>query len=445
MGPNRNPRVAPFLAESEDRRRWYRNLEQGSRATADVYARRVAAFCRLMKTTPEELGRMGDKPLRDLIMDFVALDTRAKHAGSYIHSTVKAVNSWRKHNGRAPVSGVNIRDREAAPTLVDEVAPSPAQVRTILAKAPLRDRVTCALMAYSGVRPEVVGNYLGDDGLTLGDLPELDLSGQEPKFRKSPTLVVVRAVLSKAGQTYLTFAPAATCRVIEDYLKARVADGEKLTRASDLVSPGRGRRPFLRTMNASEAVRAAFRSLGMKDRPYVLRVFFETRLSIAEGQGKVAHRFVVHWGGHKGDITARYSLNKNRLPSDLVEEMREAYRRSEPVLTGEAPSEGEIRREVARVLLGSLGYSDKDLEGVDLANIDQVRALTKKRVAPMPKKQALVPVEELPKYLDAGWTFVGNIGQDRVLLSPPSAEAGGPTNLPSPPAPTSAGSPAPPR
>ncbi len=46
--------------------------------------------------------------------------------------------------------------------------------------------MTCALMAYSGVRPKVVGNYLGDDGFTLGDFPELDLSGSEPKFRKVP-------------------------------------------------------------------------------------------------------------------------------------------------------------------------------------------------------------------------------------------------------------------
>ena len=444
MGPNRTPRLVPFLDESDDRRRWHRNVAQGSRATADVYVRRLAAFSRLMKVTPEALARMGDKPLRDLVMDFVEVESRAKHAGSYIHSTVKAVNSWRKHNGRLAVTGVNIKGRESTPTLVDEIAPSPGQVRTVLARAPLRDRVTCALMAYSGVRPEVVGNYLGDDGFTLGDFPELDLSGSEPKFRKVPALVVVRESLSKARHTYLTFAPLPTCKAIEDYLKLRIAQGEKLTRASDLVSPGRGRRPFLRTMNVSGAVRAAFRSLDMKDRPYVLRVFFETRLGVAEGQGKVVHRFVVHWGGHTGDITARYSLNKNRLPSDLVEEMREAYRRCEPILTGEVASEGDVRREVARVLLGSLGYSEKELEGVDLSNLEQVRALTQKRVAPTPKKQALVRVDELPGYLDAGWTFAGNVGQDRILLNPPEAGAG-PTSPPSPPVPHGGDGPVPPR
>ncbi len=445
MTPDRTPRLEPFLAESDDRRRWHRNVAQGSRATADVYVRRLAAFCRLMKVTPEALSRMGNKPLRDLVMDFVDLESRAKHAGSYIHSTVKAVNSWRKHGGRAVVTGVNIRGRESTPTLVDEVAPSPSQVRAVLARAPIRDRVSCALMAYSGVRPEVVGNYLGDDGLTLGDLPELDISGPEPKFRKVPTLVVVRESISKAGHAYLTFAAAPTCRAIEDYLRLRVAEGEKLTRASDLVSPGRGRRPFLRTMNVSEAVRATFRSLGMKDRPYVLRVFFETRLGIAEGQAKVAHRFVVHWGGHTGDITARYSLNKNRLPSDVVEEMREAYRRCEPILTGDVASEGDVRREVARVLLGSLGYTEKELEGVDLTDVEQVRALTQRRVSPPVKKQALVTVDELPGYLDQGWTFVGNVGQDRVLLNPPVGGVTVPTSPLSPRVPGAVESPARPR
>ena len=445
MNPKRPPRLEPFLAESDDRRRWHRNVAQGSRATADVYVRRLAAFCRLMKVTPEGLARMGDKPLRDLVMDFVDFESRAKHAGSYIHSTVKAVNSWRKHCGRAVVTGVNIRGRESTPTLVDEVAPSPGQVRAVLAKAPLRNRVVCGLMAYSGVRPEVLGNYLGDDGLTLGDFPELDLSGDEPRFRRVPALVVVREPISKAGHTYLTFAATPACRAIEDYLKFRIAEGEKLTRASDLVSSGRGRRPFLRTMNVSEGVRATFRSLGMKDRPYVLRVYFETRLGIAEGQGKVAHRFVIHWGGHTGDITARYSLNKNRLPSDLVEEMREAYRRCEPILTGDVPSEGDVRREVARVLLGSLGYSEKELAGVDLTDVEQVRALTQRRVTPTPKKQALVTVDELPGYLDRGWTFAGNVGQDRVLLNPPAEAATAPTSPPLLLGPGGEGHPVPPR
>ena len=49
MPPDRTPRLAPFLEGPPDRSRWYANVAQGSRATADVYARRLAAFCRRMK------------------------------------------------------------------------------------------------------------------------------------------------------------------------------------------------------------------------------------------------------------------------------------------------------------------------------------------------------------------------------------------------------------
>ena len=80
-----------------------------------------------MKVTPETLARMGDKPLSDLVMDFVRRCEvpEPKRAGSYIHSTVKAVNSWRKHTDVSPWTGVNIKGRESTPTLVHEIAPSP--------------------------------------------------------------------------------------------------------------------------------------------------------------------------------------------------------------------------------------------------------------------------------------------------------------------------------
>ena len=89
--------------------------------------------------------------------------------------------------------------------------------------------------------------------------------------------------------------------------------------------------------------------------------------------------------------------------------MREGYRRCEPILTGDVPSEGGVRREVARVLLGSLGYPKKELAEIDLIDVEQVQALTQRRLTQTPRKQALVKVEELPGYLDRGWTFAGNV------------------------------------
>jgi hypothetical protein len=164
-----------------------------------------------------------------------------------------------------------------------------------------------------------------------------------------------------------------------------------------------------------------------------------------ENAGKVSHAYWTFWFGHKGEMSAVYTTNRGKLASSTIEQMRESYRRCEPALSGSSPSEAEVRREVAKVLLESLGYSSTDLKDVDLGNVDQVRALTQKRMATSPGKQALVSIDDLPGYLEEGWTFVGNAGQDRILLNPPVEGAGGATNRPSRPTRPSVGSPVLPR
>jgi hypothetical protein len=254
--------------------------------------------------------------------------------------------------------------------------------------------------------------------------------------------VVVRPNLSKARHRYLTFLGEEGCGYLAEYLRGRAELGEALEPDSDVIHPEagpgtpRGSHPFLRTIKVSEGVRLALRQGGFRWRPYVLRAYFDTQLLLAESKGKVAHDYRVFWMGHKGSMEARYTTNKGRLPETLIDDMREAYHRCESFLsTTRTVDRDDVRHEVTQVLLDSLGYSEKDLEGVDLSAVKQVRALIQQRVAPASKNQALVSLEELPKLLEAGWTFVGSIGADRVLLNPP--QLGGLTPLnPSAPSPT---------
>lgn len=282
-------------------------------------------------------------------------------------------------------------------------------------------------MAFSGVRPEVLGNYLGGDGLRIKDLPDLKVDGAKLRFDRTPAIVVVRPELSKAGHRYFTFLGEEGCDYLIDCLRRRVEAGEKLGPETDIIHPEaaqntrRGTKAFLRTTKVSDGMRIAIRGAGFPWRPYVLRAYFDTQLLLAESKGKVAHDYRVFWMGHKGSMEARYTTNKGRLPQNLVDDMREAYERCEKFLTGKGPSERDVRLEVAHVLLESLGYSEKDLEGVDLTDVAQVRALTQKRIVESPKRQALVTLNDLPGYLEKGWTFVGNIGADRVLLNPPES------------------------
>ena len=53
---------------------------------------------------------------------------------------------------------------------------------------------------------------------------------------------------------------------------------------------------------------------------------------MAESQGKIAHDFRVFFMGHKGTIEATYTTNKKILTDELVQEMRNAYNRSEEFL-----------------------------------------------------------------------------------------------------------------
>jgi integrase len=431
------------LLDDEDIRRWYDNRARGSFATADVGLRRLRAFCSQTRMTPRALVRLKPRQLRDLFLDFISAEERRGASGPYIAHTVSVASSWLRYNDVVPPPGLKIRN---ADHIREESALSPEQIRAIMNIATPRERVAIALMSQAGVRPEVLGSYRGEDGLRIRDLPEIAIEGTKVSFAKTPTPIIVRPELSKARHKYLTWVGTEGTKLLEDYLESRIKTGEKVGPDSSVLRAESSPRAFIRTLKIGVAVRRAFRAAGFSGiRPYVLRTTFATRMLECENAGKVSHAYWTFWFGHKGEMSAVYTTNRGRLASSMVEQMRESYRRCEPTLTGSGQSEGEVRREVARVLLESLGYSTKDLEGVDLGNVDQVRTLTQRRVAPSPKKQALVAVDDLPGYLEAGWTFVGNVGQERVLLNPPLEGAAGPTNPPSPPIPTAGGSPAPPR
>jgi integrase len=431
------------LLADPDIRRWFDNLARGSEATGDVWLRRLRAFCVQTKTTPRDLVRLKPRPLRDLFMDFISSEERRGSSGPYIAHSVAVAKSWLRFNDVTVPSGLKIR---GADKVREETALSPEQVRAILNVATPRERVAIALMSQAGVRPEVLGDYKGMDGMRLRDFPELILNESGIKFEKTPALIVVRPELSKARHKYLTWIGAEAANLLVDYLESRRRTGERLAPDSSLLRAEHSQKPFIRTLKIGEAIRHAFRAAGFEGiRPYVLRTTFATRMLECENAGKVTHAYWTFWFGHKGEMSAVYTTNRGKLASSTIEQMRESYRRCEPALTGSTPNEAEVRREVSKIILESLGYSKADIDSVDLGNVDQVRALTQKRMAPSPGKQALVSVDELPGYLEDGWTFVGNVGQDRILLSPPVGEAGGATNRPSPQARPSEGNPALPR
>jgi integrase len=417
---------AAILLSDPDVRRWFENLARGSRATADINLRRLDALCKSLETTPAELARLDEKQLHDRFLDFVSAEEKRQVAGSYIVRTLKAGKSWLLHNGKKLDRPIRVRGAKDTPSLRNERVPTQEELRKILLAGTPRIRSAAALVAFSGLRPEVLGNYFGSDGLTLRDFPELKVGKGTVEFVRVPTIVRIRPELSKNSTGYVSFLSEEGCDYIKQYLEDRLRAGENLGPDSDLIHPDRARKRFIRTLNIGDTIRTAIRGAGFQWRPYVLRHYFDTQLLTAESKGKVAHDFRVYWMGHVGSIDARYTTNKRQLPKELLDEMRAAYKRCEPFLsTVPSRNEAEAQSKIAKVMLMGLGYTEKELASVDFDNLDVAtfqELVTKKtgqNASSSQLRQRVVDSEQLPRYLEEGWRVVTAVNGHQVVLNPP--------------------------
>ncbi|EQB64328.1 MAG: integrase/recombinase, partial [Thermoplasmatales archaeon I-plasma] len=288
------------------------------------------------------------------------------------------------------------------------------ELARILRKATSRGRVAIAIMAFSGLRPESLGDYEGTDGLRLGDLKELKLS-DEIQFDKIPATVMVKSKLSKARHQYFSFIGEEGTTYIREYLEERRKNGEELTYESPLLQfdvRGVKKNAFLRTTLVTRDIREAMEQAGLRMRPYVLRAYFSTALDIAESKGLISHPWRQFIMGHKGDIEARYSTNK-RLPPDIIDEMRESYNKSTKFLETRISevSEENARLYLQQQLLSAVGYRQDEIDKMNLAetSTEDFQKLLRDKVAGAMtsngSKQKLVPMNEIEKLLGEGYEF----------------------------------------
>ena len=116
----------------------------------------------------------------------------------------------------------------------------------------------------------------------------------------------------------------------------------------------------------------------------MLRFYFDTEVMLAESKGLVLRDYRQFWMGHKGDIEHQYTLNKGRLPDDVVEDMRGAYGWCRGYLETSSPesaSEERLRSSFRRQLLPVAGFGEEEVEGMDLSMDDpSFQELVKKRL-----------------------------------------------------------------
>jgi hypothetical protein len=420
------------LLKDKNVQRWFENVARGSKITADVYLRRLGWFCQTYNTTPSKLLKMNDKPRYNLVFDMVTSLENKGHAGSYIHSIVKAVRSWLSFND--PILAVKlkikIKDSRDSPTLKDERTPTAEELRKVFLASSRSGRVACALMAFSGIRPQVLGNYLGTDGLKLGDFPELTIEGNKIQFTNMPTVIRIRRELSKGGHSYITYIGEEGCEYIVSYLKERVKSGEVLTKDSPLITPLKWKKEFITTGNISSSIRDGIRIAGFSWRPYVLRAYFDTQLMLAESKGLILRDYRSFWMGHSGDIENRYTTNKGRLPEQVQDDMRSAYAKAQDMLqtkTPAGPSTDEVKAMFANMGLTVAGYTEEQLKEIDMnkLSLDEVADLMKKKLTPAQNgnHQKVVLVEEAEKLIAEGWTYISTLPNQKIVVKAPHIDS----------------------
>jgi site-specific recombinase XerC len=421
-----------YLLEDSDVKRWYDNLAVGSQITADVYLRGLGRYCELNNSTPKEiLQRAETKEFRDNFMDFVRkLESQGK-AGSYINRYKKVIASWLNYSGIQIKLKVNIKGVSDTPTLANERVPTKMELAKILRKSSPRGRVSIVMMAYSGLRPESLGDYNGKDGLRLGDFKEAKITPNGIEFEKTPSLVTVRSNLSKGRFQYFTFIPQETATYLKEYLETRVKTGERLVPETPLLqfdARGNKKNPFLRTALVTRDIREAMRSSGFSWRPYVLRAYCDTAFDIAESKGLISHPWRMFFMGHKGDIEARYSTNKARLPPLMVEEMRQAFKKASDLMqttNSDLTSEDQWKKTMKEQFLLVAGFKKEE---VDKMNIDEMtdeelqNRVRQKLLGFMSvngSRQKVIPIAQVKSYLSQGFEFVAPLPGGEAIVKMP--------------------------
>jgi len=422
------------LKNNPEIKRWFLNMSRGSMITGEVYMRRLGQFCEINNTDPIAITNMTEKEIANMLMDTVSLLESQGKAGSFIAGIMKSVKSWLSFNGISIKQKIKVKGVDSTPSLKDEKIPSQEELKKIFLSGDKKSRVASSLMAFSGIRPEVLGNYKGSDGLKVMDFPELEIKDNEVTFTKIPTMIIIRPELSKTRKRYFTFLGPEGCQYLKDYLEERIRKGEVLKPESPILTPvrekDRSRREHIRTINIGDMIRKAIRKSGLNQRPYVLRAYFDTQLMMAESKGLILRDFRQFFMGHTGDIEHRYTLNKGKLPENTIEEMRNSYQKSLKFLETENKgiSESEMDKTIKDLKTSMLvlaGFSEEEIEKeklLELSNEDLIKKIDEKRIKQINNgnSQKVVSMRELKQYIEQGWEFVANINSREAIIKVPS-------------------------
>lgn len=428
------------LTENETVKLWFENLTRKSDLTAGVYLRGLNYYCKRMETDPSKILEDASTDNGDLLqrdfMKFVSIMESEGKKGAYIARYKKVIHSWTKFNAVRFRLIANIQNENINENVQGERVPTNEELGKILRKAGLRERVSISLMAFSGIRPQVLGNSEGKDGLRLKDLSDIEIDTdnqgkQSVRATKDILLIKVRFNLSKKRFRYHTFLCPEGTRYLIEYLEDRIRSGENLNEESPILQfdqDSKKEHELLSTHYLTKAIRETVRGAGFEWRPYVFRAYFATGMDIAESKGMVSHAWRQHWMGHIGDIESKYSTNK-KLPADILERMRESYSNASKFLETEErgiPEKQHTKdiRDMVLLMLTSAGYTQDEIERdhlLDLEISDIAKKISEKKSMAVNNgnPQKVVSFKEVETYIEQGWEYVRDFPPNKAIVKLP--------------------------
>jgi hypothetical protein len=422
-----------WMLENEDFRMWLENVERGSLITGHEMYRRIGYICAAFDTTPAKLARMKNKAATAFALSVITYLEQRTSSGTNIRLYVAALKAWWAFNEIVPSRKIIIAGAHDYTRYDNETVPTQAELARILDAADVRGKVAVALPAFSGLRMGVLGDYVGRDGLKIRDLPDIEILDGKVEFSRVPADVIIRKSLSKAGHQYSSLLPAQGCEYLMQYLELRIRGGEQITPESPVITAQGANRwkvgLHITSANIGDMIRKAIRAAGFQWRPYVLRRYFDTRLMVAESEKLLIRDWRVFWMGHRGDIEHVYTLNKGRLPEDILEKMRQSFANASRYLVtgGEEKSTDKVLEAFNLQFLTIAGYGKDEIEKLgDLGglSVEEIQKLLKNKSMEMlglsGNRQKVVAVSEVKGWLSQGWEFISHISSDEAIIKLPS-------------------------
>ena len=415
-----NPELMAKLDEilkDNDTKQWIATLT--SESVKINYPKHYAEYlCYTNQTVQQMIKNFKEDQIKESkhIQEFVnhMIDIK-KLAPSGVANYVSAVKNRLEYEGLILTKKIRIPNRHIHNTVANQVVPTKDQIIRFLQNARPETQAIIALMAFLGVRFNVIGD------LRVSDFPEMRITDKEVIFEKMPTRINIRlSVTNKSKKEYMTFLIEAGCQILKNSLELRLRRGEKLQSDSFIIKTDCEKDSIrLRANVVARRLYTVFDKIGYESRPYSLKDFFATALA----NTGIQQNYQTYFMGHIGPVQNVYSTNRKQ-PPEQIEFMRNLFKEKIEQYLIPQPNSNEARlREVWQEFGKQIGLEVKadasteetiaEIAGLYKAGMED---LATRENPPALQKQKRIEESELDKYLDDNWQVIQVLPSGSIIV-----------------------------